>query len=112
MKNKERVMAMLDEIRELYSDVLTENLIDRLQIWAKIAYESAERCDLRDVLFAVVTYTRLGEDYWFMRRSLIEEDVLVKIARKISDAEDLLIDDVTKILQTKCGCRGPSLHIF
>jgi hypothetical protein len=112
MNNKEKVMAMLDEIRGLYSDVLTENLVDRLQIWAKAAYESAERCDLRNVLFAIVTYTKLGEDYRFMRRGLIEGDLLVKIVDKISDAEDLLMDDLTKILQTKCGCRGPSLHIF
>jgi hypothetical protein len=109
MNNKEKIMAILDEIKSLSSDRITENFVDALQKRVEWAYEYAEKCDLYKVLFAVGRYTWFGGEYRGLKQSdlekgLIEEEVLVKIEKKIYDAEDLLARDLAKILQEKCGC--------
>jgi hypothetical protein len=60
MKNKERIMAILDEIRSLNSDRITENLVDALQREVEWAYEYAENCDLHEVLITIGFYNWYG----------------------------------------------------
>ena len=106
MKNKERIMAILDEIRSLSSDRITEYLADALQIRVKWAYEYAENCNLPEVLLAIGSYNWYGGLYRGLKNDLIEKDVIVKIERKIHDAEDLLVSDLVEIMRTKCGYRS------
>jgi len=54
MKNKERVMAILDEVESLYADRTTEHLVDSLRKRVEWAYEYAEKCDLDGVLTSMV----------------------------------------------------------
>jgi hypothetical protein len=106
MKNKERIMAILDEIRSLSSDRITENLADALQMRVEWAYEYAENCNLPEVLLAIGSYNWYGGQYRGLKKDLIEKDVIVKIEKKIHNAEDLLVSDLAEILRTKCGCRS------
>jgi hypothetical protein len=108
MKNKERIMTILDEIESLYPDRTTEHLVSCLQKRVEWAYEYAENCDLYGVLTSVGHYNWLGGLYRGLKESLTKResgvsDVFDKIEDKIRDAEFLLVNDLVQILKTKCG---------
>jgi hypothetical protein len=110
MKNKERIMAILDEIESLYADRTTEHLVDSLRKRVEWAYEYAEDCDLHGVLTVVGHYNWLGGLYQGLKRGLVKKesdlpDVLDKIEDKIHYAEFLLVNDLVEMLKTKCGCK-------
>jgi hypothetical protein len=107
MKNKERIMTILDEIKRLYPDRTTEHLVSSLRKRVEWAYEYAENCDLGGVLTAVGHYNWLGGLYRGLKESLTKResgvpDVFDKIEDKIHDAEFLLVNDLEEILKTKC----------
>jgi hypothetical protein len=111
MEDKERIMAILDEIESLYPDRTTEHLVDALRKRVEWAYEYAEDCDLHGVLTAVGHYNWLGGLYRGLKRGLTKGEselpnVLDKIEDKIRDAEFLLKHDLVEMLKTKCGCRS------
>jgi hypothetical protein len=109
MKNKERIMAIIDEIKSLHHDITTEHLVDSLRERVEWAYECAEKCDLDGVLTSIGHYNWLGGLYKGLKRGIIKEsgipNVLDKIEDKIRHAEFLLVNDLVQILKTKCGYR-------
>jgi hypothetical protein len=110
MEDKERIMAILDEIESLYPDRTTEHLVGILRAEVELAYEYAENCNLHRVLTTVGHYNWIGGLYKGLKRGLVQKselpDVLDKIEDKIRDAEFLLKHDLVEILKTKCGCRS------
>jgi hypothetical protein len=108
MKNRDKIMAILDEIEDLSSDRRTEYLVDALRKRVEWAYEHAEKCDLRGVFIAVRQYDWLGGLYKGLtkKESEIMPNVFDKIEDKIHDAEYLLVDDLVEMLKTKCGCKS------
>jgi len=109
MKNKERIMAIIDEIKSLHHDSTTERLVDSLRERVEWAYERAEKCDLDSVLMSIGHYNWLGGLYRGLKRGFAKESglpsVFDKIEDKIHDAEYLLVNDLVEILETKCGCK-------
>jgi hypothetical protein len=110
MKNRDRIMAILDEIEDLSSDIGTEYIVNALRERVEWAYGHAEDCDLYGVLTIVGHYNWLGGLYKGLKRGLVQKselpDVLDKIEDKIRDAEFLLERDLVEMLKTKCGCRS------
>jgi hypothetical protein len=106
MKNRDRIMAILDEIEDLSSDIGTEYIVNALRERVEWAYGHAEDCDLYGVLTIVGYYNWLGGLYRGLEKGSIKEDVLDKIEDKIRDAEFLLERDLVEMLKTKCGCRS------
>jgi len=105
MKNKERIMAILDEVEKLYPDKTTEHLVGILRADVMLAYEYAENCNLHRVLTTVGHYNWLGGLYKGLESSAKKSelpDVFDKIENKIHDAESLLVSDLVEILKTKC----------
>jgi hypothetical protein len=107
IKNKDRIMAILDEIKDLSSDRTTEYLVYALQKRVGWAYEYAEKCDLHGVIATVGYYDWLGGLYkGLTKKESGVSDVLGKIEDKIRYAEYLLVSDLVEMLKTKCGCRS------
>ena len=110
MKNKERIMTILDEIKRLYPDRTTEHLVSSLRERVEWAYEYAEKCDLYGALTSVGHYNWLGGLYRGLKEDLTKRgsgvpSIFDKIEEKIHDAEFLLVSDLVQILKTKCGCK-------
>jgi len=108
MKNRERIMAILDEIEDLSSDRRTEYLVHALQKRVEWAYGHAKKCDLHGVFIAVMQYDWLGGLYKGLtkKESEMTPDVLDKIEDKIHNAEYLLVSDLIEMLKTNCGCKS------
>jgi len=108
MKNRERIMAILDEIEDLSSDWRTEHIVHALRKRVDWAYGHAEHCDLGEVLTVVGYYDWLGGLYMGLtkKESKITSDVLDKIKDKIYSAKYLLVSDLVEMLKTNCGCRS------